>query len=172
MAKDGSEVWLGQNVEIIEDEGRVVGFQAIPRDITQQFHAREVREYARDELEQKVKERTTELESANKLLRFEMMERQREEAARHQLEVQMQHTQRLESLGVLAGGIAHDFNNILAAIMGFASLALPHIPETSRARSSIEEVISAANSPAQLTQQMLPSSCRRKFMIVPVNLTP
>jgi hypothetical protein len=32
--------------------------------------------------------------------------RQREEAARHQLELQMQHTQRLESLGVLAGGIA------------------------------------------------------------------
>ena len=171
VTKDGSEVWFGQNVEIVEEEGRVVGFQAITRDITHQFHAREVLESARDELEQMVKERTAELESANKSLRFEMMERQREEAVRHQLELQMQHTQRLESLGVLAGGIAHDFNNILAAIMGFASLALPHIPETSRARSSIEEVISAARSAAQLTQQMLAYSGRGKFMIVPVNLS-
>src|SRR5258708_9793085 len=55
--------------------------------------------------------------------------------------------------------------------MGFASLALPHIPETSRARSSIEEVISAARSAAQLTQQMLAYSGRGKFMIVPVNLS-
>ena len=170
LAKDGSEVWFGQNVEIVEEAGRVVGFQAIARDVTSQFRSREVLESARDELEQSVKERTAELEAANNLLRSEMMERQKEEAARRHLEAHMQHTQRLESLGVLAGGIAHDFNNILAVIMGFASLALPHIPETSGARSSIERVISASKSAAQLTQQMLAYSGRGKFMIVPVNL--
>jgi PAS domain S-box-containing protein len=89
LAKDGSEVWFGQNVEIIEGDGHVAGFQAITRDVTHQFHAREVLESARNELEQMVKERTAELESANKSLRFEMMERQREEAAWHQLELQM-----------------------------------------------------------------------------------
>lgn len=160
LAKDGREVWFGQNVEIVEEDGRVVGFQAITRDITPQFRSREVLESARDELEQRVKQRTAELESANELLRLEMMERQREATARHHLEAQMQHAQRLESLGVLAGGIAHDFNNVLAAIMGFASLALPQIPETSEARTSIEEVISAAKSAAQLTQQMLAYSGR------------
>ena len=171
LAKDGSEVWFGQNVEIIEENGRVVGFQAITRDITRQFHSREVLASAREELERRVRERTAELESANELLRLEMIERQREEATRRYLETQIQHTQRLESLGVLAGGIAHDFNNILAAIMGFASLALPHIPETSGARTNIEEVISAAKSAAELTQQMLAYSGRGKFMIVPVNLS-
>jgi signal transduction histidine kinase/CheY-like chemotaxis protein len=118
-----------------------------------------------------VKERTAELEAANELLRIEMSERQREEGARRHLEAKMQHTQRLESLGVLAGGIAHDFNNILTAIMGFASLALPHLSQTSEARASIEEVISAAKSAAQLTQQMLAYSGRGRFMIGPVNMS-
>jgi len=46
------------------------------------------------------------------------------EAARERLEVQVQHAQTLESLGVLAGGIAHDFNNMLMAVLGNADLAL------------------------------------------------
>ena len=40
------------------------------------------------------------------------------------LEIQLLHSQRIESLGRLTGGIAHDFNNKLAGILGFTELAL------------------------------------------------
>src|SRR5688572_4172609 len=34
LAKDGSELWLGQSVQIVEEDGKPVGVQAIARDIT------------------------------------------------------------------------------------------------------------------------------------------
>jgi len=43
---------------------------------------------------------------------------------RTRLNQQMQHSQKLESIGLLAGGVAHDFNNLLLGIMGNASLAI------------------------------------------------
>jgi PAS domain S-box-containing protein len=39
------------------------------------------------------------------------------------------HSQKLESLGVLAGGIAHDFNNILTSILGNIGLAQMNLDE-------------------------------------------
>ena len=171
ITMDGREIWFGQNVEIVEEDGRIAGFQAITRDITAQRRSEEGLKYARDELERRVKERTAELELANALLRTEMAERQRQEDERRNLEAQVQHRQRLESLGLLTGGIAHDFNNLLAVILGHADLALPEIPEASRARASIEKVIAAAKSAAELTHQMLAYSGRGKFAIEPVNLT-
>jgi len=67
----------------------------------------------------------------------------------------LEHTQRLESLGVLAGGIAHDFNNILSAIFGFAELCKYEIPPNSPAAKDIDEVIRSSKRAADLVKQIL-----------------
>ncbi|MBI5594223.1 MAG: PAS domain S-box protein [Deltaproteobacteria bacterium] len=92
------------------------------------------------------------------------------EADRLKLERQIQQTQKLESLGVLAGGIAHDFNNILMAVLGHAELALDEISPMSAARESILQITIAARRAAELCRQMVAYSGRATFTLEKVNL--
>jgi two-component system, cell cycle sensor histidine kinase and response regulator CckA len=90
---------------------------------------------------------------------------------RKQLEQQMQHAQKLESLGVLAGGIAHDFNNLLVGILGNASLALMDLEETSPLFELVKDIETTALRAADLTKQMLAYSGRGRFVVRPVDLS-
>ena len=81
-------------------------------------------------------------------------------------EQQMQHTQKLESLGVLAGGIAHDFNNILAIIMGYCSLTKMDYED---AEKHIPEIEKAAERAAGLCRQMLSYAGKAQLALSQVN---
>ncbi len=100
-----------------------------------------------------------------------IIERRRSEEARHKLESQIHHAQKLESLGVLAGGIAHDFNNLLMGVLGNASLALAELPPESPARESVTHIEQAALRAAELAKQMLAYSGKGKFIIQRLNLS-
>jgi len=84
---------------------------------------------------------------------------------RRQFERQLQHTQKLESLGLLAGGVAHDFNNLLTGIMGNASLGLADLPDSSPERRYFREIISAGKRAADLTRQMLAYAGKGRFLV-------
>lgn len=101
----------------------------------------------------------------------DITERKRAEAERWFLERQMQHTQKLESLGILAGGIAHDFNNLLTSILGYSDLARLELPPESATKNYIDEVVKGARRAAELTQQMLAYSGKGRFVVQPVNLS-
>jgi PAS domain S-box-containing protein len=90
---------------------------------------------------------------------------------RRKLDEQMRQTQKLESLGVLAGGVAHDFNNLLVGILGNASLAIETISSNNPARNMLRDAISAAETAAHLTKQLLAYAGKGRFVIEPVDLS-
>jgi two-component system, cell cycle sensor histidine kinase and response regulator CckA len=100
----------------------------------------------------------------------DITEWRRSERERHELEQQLQQSQKLESLGVLAGGIAHDFNNILMAVLGHAELALDDLSPLSGARGSVSEIVTAARRAGELCRQMLAYSGRASFAVERVDL--
>ena len=67
----------------------------------------------------------------------------KDEAERRSLEAQLQHSQKLESLGSLAGGVAHDMNNVLGAILGLASTLRESADPCSPAAKSLDTITSA-----------------------------
>ncbi len=73
---------------------------------------------------------------------------------RTEYEARLRQAERMQAVGQLAGGIAHDFNNLLLAIRGYAELALLELDGHS-ASSEIEEIKTAADRAASLTQQLL-----------------
>lgn len=94
------------------------------------------------------------------------------ESERAKIEKQLQHTQRLESLGVLAGGIAHDFNNLLTAIMGNAFLVESNInKDPLKAKERASTIILAAEKAAVLCKQMLAYSGKGQFILKRINLS-
>jgi PAS domain S-box-containing protein len=101
----------------------------------------------------------------------DLSERKQAEEERRALEAQMQQTQKLESLGVLAGGIAHDFNNLLTAVLGNATLARSEIPDDSPAGDTLEQIERAAQRAAELCTQMLAYSGRGRLTLERVDLS-
>ncbi len=66
-------------------------------------------------------------------------------------------------MGRLAGGVAHDFNNLLTIIGGYAKMAFDDLPEGDPLRSSIGEIVKAADRASGLTRQLLLFSRREKL---------
>ena len=101
----------------------------------------------------------------------DLTERKHIEEERLRLEAQLRHTQKLESLGVLAGGIAHDFNNILAAILGHADLAAECLDDDpDEVKEHLAQVVSASQKAAELTNQMLAYAGRASFRVETVDI--
>ncbi|HIJ86195.1 MAG TPA: response regulator [Desulfuromonadales bacterium] len=74
---------------------------------------------------------------------------------RLELERQMLHSQKLESLGVMAGGVAHDFNNLLQAMLGNMELATMRLDADSAPLKYITTAMNSAKRAALLTSLML-----------------
>lgn len=83
---------------------------------------------------------------------------------------QNRESQKMEALGLLAGGVAHDFNNVLTSIMGLTQAVKDDLPTGSILIEDLEEVLLAASSAGDLTQQLLSFARRRPVQTTVIDL--
>jgi PAS domain S-box-containing protein len=89
---------------------------------------------------------------------------------RKQLEEQLRQAQKMEAIGQLAGGVAHDFNNILTVIMGFGQLLHYSLGAEDPNRSSMKQILDAANRATHLTSSLLAFSRKQVMLLQQVEL--
>ncbi len=99
---------------------------------------------------------------------IDISDRKQAEEERERLQAQLIQAQKMESVGRLAGGVAHDFNNMLSVIIGYAELAQLLIDPNAPVTKYLEQIRSAAERSANLTQQLL--AFARKQAIAPRQL--
>jgi signal transduction histidine kinase/ActR/RegA family two-component response regulator len=94
---------------------------------------------------------------ANEQLELQIVETAAAEAERRKMEAQVQHAQKLDSIGILAGGLAHDFNNLLQTLLGNTELALLRMQsdQNEKAKANLQKVIEVSDQASKLTQQLL-----------------
>jgi len=77
------------------------------------------------------------------------------EEEKKRLETQLQHAQRMESIGILANGLAHDFNNLLTGILGYTNLSKDFAELGSELHEFLSEAEKACISAKDLTKQFI-----------------
>ncbi|WP_404419934.1 PAS domain S-box protein [Marinospirillum sp.] len=80
---------------------------------------------------------------------------ERDITEKKELQQQLQHSQRMESIGQLTGGIAHDFNNLLTVISGNLELLVELLDKEPRLQALAKTSARAADRGAQLTRGLL-----------------
>ncbi len=81
------------------------------------------------------------------------------------LEEQLQQSQKMEAVGLLAGGISHDFNNLLTAIHGNVELAKLMTESGDKRMRFLDEIEQATQRATTLTRQLLAFSRKQKLQL-------
>ena len=159
--KDGREINVSVTISPVRDAaGRIVGASKIARDITEKKRAEAALRDLKENLEQRVDERTRELADAVERERSQAREREQSEAAFRQ-------AQKLEVVGQLTSGVAHDFNNLLTSILGNLELLDMRLADE-RLRKLAQAAMRSARRGAKLNEQMLAFS--RKQHLTPTSI--
>jgi PAS domain S-box-containing protein len=77
------------------------------------------------------------------------------EAEQGRMQLELQHTEKLGSLGRMAGGVAHDMNNVLGAILALASANQNTQPPDSPAHRAFRIISQAAVRGGQMVKSLL-----------------
>ncbi|NOY65692.1 MAG: PAS domain S-box protein [Nitrospirae bacterium] len=156
---------------IVDDEGNPLGIVTTCENITERKKVEEELKQAKEDLENKVRERTIELSKTIVMLYNQIEERKKAEEEREKLRAQLLHTQKMEAIGQMAAGIAHDFNNFLSAILGYTTLLMQKIPRNDPLRAYIEGILTATEKSETLVQDLLSFTRQKELAFRPVNVS-
>lgn len=143
--------------------GHPIKLVGVSADITERLQAEEQQRRLNEMLEERVAERTRELQEAHRLVLAEVSQRERAEE-------QLRQAQKMEAIGQLTGGVAHDFNNLLMAVLGNLELLRKHVAGDAKATRLIDGALQGAQRGASLTQRLLAFARRQDLQVGPVNL--
>lgn len=88
------------------------------------------------------------------------------------LQKQLLHSQKMESIGVLAGGVAHDFNNMLGIIVGATQLGMKEVNKESKAYREFDTIKSIVKRSKDLTSKLLAFSRTENLDVEKENIIP
>jgi C4-dicarboxylate-specific signal transduction histidine kinase len=101
-------------------------------------------QYARDELQLRVEERTAELKQTNQQLLAEMAERKRAQEAYSEAQAELARVTRMSTMGALAASISHEVNQPLAAVVTNADACMMWLssdpPNIEEARAAVDSI--------------------------------
>jgi signal transduction histidine kinase len=96
-------------------------------------------------------------DSLRRIVLYDVTSRHIAEARRAELEIRVEQSRRLETVGLLAAGVAHDFNNLLTIILSLSSLLDERLPPDATARQLLTEIDQSALRATELARNLLTS---------------
>ncbi|HEY8571682.1 PAS domain S-box protein [Phenylobacterium sp.] len=148
LRKDGSRSFLDVSASVWSS-GSGWFVTAILRDVNQRRADEAALRALNESLEDRVRERTAELERAHEQLR---------------------QSQKVEAIGQLTGGIAHDFNNLLTPILGGLDVVQRRGVGDERAQRLIEGALQSAERARTLVQRLLAFARRQPLQPTAVDI--
>ncbi len=87
-----------------------------------------------------------------------------------EVERQLVHSQKMDSIGTLAGGVAQYFINVMSTIVGYTELLKRELKENESSNQKLLQIEKSANRAAELTGQLLAFSRRHPTVLHVFNL--
>ncbi|WP_306371778.1 hybrid sensor histidine kinase/response regulator [Rhizobium aegyptiacum] len=161
---DGSLHWTEVHAQLYTDRyGAARKLVGVCSDTTARKTAEDNLKRLNETLEERVRERTTEVNAAHQTLLEEVAQRERAEE-------QLRQSQKMEAIGQLTGGVAHDFNNLLMVVLGNLELLGKHVAGDAKATRLVDGALQGARRGAALTQRLLAFARQQDLQVRPVDL--
>ena len=134
---------------VLRDEAGKKMLVGVIRDITDLKQAERNLQQIKDDLEQKVEQRTAEVRKTQEMLL---------------------HAQKMDAIGQLAGGVAHDFNNLLSVLQGSLELITLRTSGDEVLAELTDQALAALGRGTSLTQRMLSFAAQQTPSPKPTNV--